>query len=442
MSLPLLIIFRRLSTSTPLRRSFLSPAYKSRQLWDERFSCPLLSGEDSLIRSINSKIILGSGLNNVEMDIFINVTTPDKEELEQLKESADSLRKFRRTLSAHTMLPSTPHAICRLFLYSERISSIVNLLENRVDYGVFPDPFAMNLLLNEALDKDDLVSASRLAVLVMLQEEFSINPITDRLSLFAVAKYVELRTNFDDWKIESNDPALESFADANQVEEKFEVADKKKSEDDDEDEDEDDAEYIRVPFLRNPYNDNHFDVTNPRVLCGKVLSAAGKVFMKDNQDIGLSSTLLGSVLQGKWSDASKIISDNATNSNLGSMKSLLKFYIDNLHGVEGPSEELKENLVSCIDKFQEAGKSLGELVELDCNRLNEYETQDIEVLRNSLVDWSKRRLATQKATEEKVARDRLIEEIKAKKLALSRKEDYLYFYDKLKKARKTRIEYD
>lgn len=442
MSLPSLIILRRLCTSGALRRSVLSPEYKSQTLWDERFNCKLLSGDENMIRTINSKIVVGNELNNLEMDIFINIAIPDAGELEQLRESAGALRKFRRTLNAHTMLPSTPHAVCRLFLYSQRLHSIVNLLENRVDYGVFPDPFAMNLLLDEALDNNDFLLATRLAVLVMLQEEFSLNPITDRLSLLAVTKYIELKTNFEDWVVQPDDPALEPVEQSSQEVEKKEI-DSKKKDDDDDDDGEEDVEYIRVPFLRNPYFDNHFDLKNPRILCGKVFSALGKTFMKDEQELGTQCTLLGSILQGRWSDAAKISADCIKNDiRLGSIKSLCEFYINNLHEVEVPTEELKSTLVNCLDTFSEAEHSFVELVESKCEALNDFETQDINELRRNFLDWSNQRFSTMRAIEERIARNRLIEEVRAKKEELRKKEDYLYFYDNLRKWRKTRIEYN
>lgn len=443
MSLPYFIILRRLSTSALLRRSMLSPEYKSQKLWDERLNCRLLSGDENIIRTINSKIVVGGELNNLEMDIFINIAIPDKDELDQLKESSSILRRFRRSLYAHTMMPSTPQAVCRLFLYSERLPSIVAILENRVDYGVFADPFSMNLLLDEALDKENFMLAAKLAVQVMLQEEFSVNTITDRLSLLGVVKYIELKGNFEDWVTPSNDPALEELDQGKQEEEKKEEVKDKKEEEEDEDEEEDDAEYIRVPFLRNPYTDNHFDLTNPRILCGKTLSALGKVFMNNDQELGTKCSLLGSFLQGKWSDAFKhCVKCKEMNIKLGPMKPLLRFYLDNLHEVEAPTEELKANLVNSLDKFTEDGQSLSELAESKCNTLNEFENSDIEELRRNFVDWSNKRLETLKAQEERIARIKLIEEVRAKKEELRRKEEYLYFFDNLKKSRKTRIEYD
>lgn len=443
MSLPFSIILRRFSASAALRRSFLSPQYKSQALWEERFNCKLLTSDEDLIRTINSKIVINDELNNLEMDVFVNIASPSTEDPDQLIETANILAKFRRSLCAHLMLPSTPHAVCRLFLYSERIPSVVRLLENRVEYGVFPDFYSMNLLIDSALEKDNFMLASRLAVLVMLQEEFSANPITDRLALVAVVNYIQQKTNFEDWLDHESakdeifeQVIIDDLAAAQKEEEKD-----KKSEDDDEEED--DAQYIRVPFLRNPYFDNHFDIKIPRVLCGKTLCAIGKVFTKEEPELAAKCALLGYILQGKWSDAIRICNELEKDSvGIGNMKELLEFYIGSLHGIDEIDEEIKNTLVTCINKLPESGDSLGALVESKFTSVGAFENKDIDGLRKDLVEWSKARLVTKKASEDRLARNKLIEEVRAKKEELKRKEEYLYFYDNLRKSRQTRIEYD
>lgn len=443
MSFKQILSIRRFSTSLRFCRPQLSDAYKSSQLWEERLNCKLLSGDDEIIRNINNKIIMGTPLNNLDIDIFINTAAPHLDEIDQLQESVKMLSQFRKSIYAHTLLPSTPHALCRLFLYSKRLSSILNVLENRVNYGVFPDFFALNMLIDCALERNEYNIASRLANLVMLQEEFGINQITDCLSLYSVASYAELRNNFENWSSRESDPILEETSDK-LVDSNYGKQKEEEANEEEEEEDEDEAEYIRVPFLRNPYFDNHFDLKNPRVLCGKTLSMLGSTFSaRGDNEIGLKSKYLGSLLQGKWSEAENSLSSVVSNNlKLGTLKDLSKFYVENLHEVEAPSDTQKNSLMDRLQDSSDEGHNLSALAESRFKDLNELENQEIDAFRENLSSWSEQRLSALKAKEELEKRQELIDLIKKKKEELERREQYLYFYDNLKKSRVTRIDYD
>lgn len=439
-----ILLVRRLSTSLRSYRPQLSDAYKSSQLWDERLNCKLLSGDEKTIRSINNKIIMGTELNKLDIDIFINIAVPHLEEIDQLQESVRMLSQFRKTVYAHTLLPSTSHAICRLFLGSKRLVSILNILENRIEYGVFPDFFALNLLIDCALERNEYNIASRLSNLVMLQEEFGQNSITDYLSLYSIARYAELKNHFEDWEIKENDPVLTGISDRSEdadseIKEKAE-----EEEENDDDEGEEEAEYIRVPFLRNPYFDNHFDLKNPRILCGKTLSMLGNTFLRrGDTELGLKSKFLGDILQFKWPEANETLDSLiSANLQLGTLKDLAKFYIDNLNGVEQANGEQRNSMISRLEYSTGEGYNLSELVDSRCKNLCEYEKEDIDLMRANLSEWSDERSSVQKAMVEREKRKELIELIKKKKEELKRKEQYLYFYDNLKKSRVTRINYD
>lgn len=432
---------RKFSTSRVLWRPELSAEYKSKKLWEERFSCPLLNDED-VVKRINNKIIRGDSLNNLELDIFVNISSPHTEETVHLEESAVLLNKLRKSLAADTLLPSTPDAVCRLFLASNRLSSLISILNDRVNYGVFPNFFVLNLLLDEALEKNNYAAASKLASLVMLQEEFGTNPITDGLALYSVAKYIESRGNFDDWPMcdISTDPIL-GLKVNNQVDDSTKDQEENKSEEN-EDEDEEDAEYIRVPFLRNPYFDNHFDLTDPRKICGKTLSMLSTAYSSQNNEIAWKSKLLGDILQGNWSSASESIENcKKSNVSLGPVAELSKFYLDTLHSVDPPKSEDREALISGLDSLSEGGESLSKLVDSSCSNFVDAEKVDIQQLRSCYSKDSKLRQECNNVLNEKLKRDELIAEIRKKKEDLKLKEQYLYFYDNLKKKKLTRIDY-
>lgn len=435
MSLRHLANLRQFSTCRTLRLPVLSDTYRSGTLWQDRFKCHLLSGDSNMVRSINSKIYMDQKLNSLELDIFTNIARPGDD---QLRESVKILKAFRMSPYAHTIMPSTPHAICRLFLDSQRLSALVLLLEDRINYGVFPDFFALNLLLDAAIDGEKYALASRIASFVMLQEEFGINPITDALALAAITKYIDSKTDFNDWSLAnaSNDPIL-----ADKLEDKAAESKEKSKEDEENDDEEEDIEYIRIPFLRNPFFDNHFDLTNPRLICGKTFSMMGNSFMKSGDDnLGIRCRFMGSLLQGKWSTALELLVNCKT--NLGPIEETSKFYLENLNELTAPTDAERASLLLALKNVSKGGQAMSELVEDKCRSVKQYETQDIEQFKQNIVKWSERRIATKKALEEREVRMKLIEEIKAKKLELEQKEQYLYFYDNLKKSRLTRLDYN
>lgn len=435
MSLRYFLSLRKFSSTHSLLRPTLSSDYKSRELWEERFNCKFLTDVQA-IKTINSKIAAKDTLNELEVDTFINVAAPRRDEIDQLRESVDILKRFRRSIRAHLLLPSTQHGICRLFIDSGRLSSLINLIEQRVDYGIFPDPFILNMCFDDALEQENLSLASRLAAHIMLQEDFGENHISDVFSLYSVARYTESKPDFDQWRNPTVDSDPIFMPDVSQDAQSV----SKTSQADDEEEEED--QYIRIPFLRNPYNDQHFDLTSPRVICGKTMSMISRQF-SSKPELFHQLRLLGSILQGKWQE-SVSISRECVQSKIvaGNTKDLAKFFLTNLNGLTEPSDSERETLNMNIDKLNSDGKPLSDHAEAMTTDFRSIETRDINQLKSDLVQWSKRRHAIRKAEDEWAARERIIEEIRRKKDEIKRREDYLYFYDNLKKRSLGRLEYD
>lgn len=453
MSLRHLNLLRRFSTTQAFCRPKLSADYKSIQLWETRLNCNLLGADSNLIKTINNKIISGVDLNNLEIDVFINIASPRTDDIAQLQEAISNLRRSRKTIYANNLLPSTSHALCRLFINSGRFTSLINVLERRVEFGIFHDPFALNLLFDVALEQGDYALGSRLSTLIMLQEEFGFSQLNDNFALYSLGKYTESKTDFLDWcpHDASQDPIFEEFdALQDSISGQKDEETKKADDYDDGDEDEDEKEYIRVPFLRNEYFDNHFDLIEPRLKCGKTLSMLGMHYLGCQDDktkkLGMKCRLLGHILQGSWSEAQAELN--------GCMKSevtanslytdTIKHYLTNLNSlVEEPEVTVKKSLMIGLDNLSTSGGlSLSEESEQIHESLRDIEKQDIQKMKSDLEDWSRARLAFRQAQDDFVKRNELIAEIKRKKEELKLREQYLYFYDNLKSKNLMRIEYD
>lgn len=454
MSLRNLILARNFSIARVLARPALSEAYKSEDLWDERFRCRFLSDNEAGIKALNAKIIVNEKLNNIELDIFVNISNARTDDVAQLQETARSLREFRKSIYAHTLLPSTHHATCRLFVSSERTSSLANILDDRVQYGIFADFYSLNLSIDAALDKEDYITAARIASQLMYQEEFGMNPLTDMLALYSISKYVESKPDFEEWitRVEKEDLVLtgkpdDDFAamEKSQEEALKKEAKAKKEVDEDAEEDEDDAEYIRVPWLRNPYNDHHFDLKHPRAICGKSLVMLGNTYIhKDNSEFGLKCKALGQVLLGKWEDlVSTLEQCSKSKVTLGQVGQMVEFYMTELHTIEAPKDGLKGKIQAKLKKLTTDGPHLSDIAEANFDEVRpKQEQKDTEELRAKLLKWSELRDMVVKYAEDRAYKEKLAAEIKAKKEELKQKEQYIYFYDNLQKSRVTRIAYE
>ena len=100
------------------------------------------------------------------------------ERLEQLKEL---LRRFRLTEQTCLMMPSTHHAVVRAFVDGGNTDTLMSILNQQLEYGVFPDEYTSTFLLNHFAAADNPRDASKVAIVMMLQEEYNI-PITSQLA--------------------------------------------------------------------------------------------------------------------------------------------------------------------------------------------------------------------------------------------------------------------
>uniref|UniRef100_A0A336LVR3 CSON003897 protein n=1 Tax=Culicoides sonorensis TaxID=179676 RepID=A0A336LVR3_CULSO len=264
----------------PIRvRTFLSEAFNLTETWNARLSNPILQKvkADNFYYELELKFNQQNTASPIDIDIYANKVTDDN----HFDEIADLLNKLRKTPEATNILDSTGHAYIRNLLEYDQIGQIIQVLDNRIEYGVFLDDYLANLVIDKLLKAGKFKEAARISTIFMLQEDFS-NPITRALSLFACYKYLGNPEVFDDLK-----PPVEPEAEAGQKK-------KKKKEE----------IKVRVKFLRNPYFDDHFDIKDSQHLVGKTLTLIGREYSKlGNIKIGNNVQLLGLAIYQKYEDA-------------------------------------------------------------------------------------------------------------------------------------------
>jgi small subunit ribosomal protein S27 len=228
---------------------------------------------------LSSKYQQKKKINAIDVDIYVN-----KADGKHLEEAVDLVQKLRMTAQAGKILDSTHHAIVRLALSNSEL--LISILNNRLDHGIIPDSYTINLALDEFLKNKDFTSAARIATVQTLQEDFQ-HPVTRYMALFACYKFLENLQTFPDL-IPPPPPV---------VEETTTPKSKKKLEE----------KKVRVEFLRNPYFDDHFDLANTNHLLGKSFIYLADEVRAADATLADSMSLLGYALYEKYEDGNKFL---------------------------------------------------------------------------------------------------------------------------------------
>lgn len=264
-------------------RAYLTEAYNLNQEWDQRLTTPILEkiNPDSLFVDLSSKFQQKRKITAIDVDIYCNKVSEKNAE-----EALDMAFKLRKTEQTSKMLESTQHAIIRLL--ADHPESLMTVLNHRLDYGVFLDSHAANLLLDKYIKEKNYMVAARLATFHMLQEDFD-HPITRYMSLFACYKFIDELQIFTDL-IPPPPPVAEPQATGKSKKKKEEIK-------------------IRVRYLRNPFFDDHFDIKDTNHLVGKTLLCLSNELQSTDEVLANSVKLIGYALYQKYDSGNKYIGE-------------------------------------------------------------------------------------------------------------------------------------
>lgn len=280
--------FRGVQLTNRYVRTFLSDAYRCTDEWKERLNKQLMQKieVDSFMHTLTRK----SKVCAIDVDILSNKV----EQTDRLPELTPLLKNLRSCEEASKTLPSTSYALIRGYLDFgvDELEDLINILEDRLTFGIFLDNHSANLLLDTFLIEQNYRLAARIASLQMLQEDFE-HEITRVLSLYACYKYAQKPVPFVATSELETTPSQEASDD---VKEPVKKRKKKQQAAPD--------TRVRVSYIRLPYFDDHFDLTNSEHLVGKTLLMIGR---KLDGTIGNSAQLIGYSLYQKYEDGNKFL---------------------------------------------------------------------------------------------------------------------------------------
>ncbi|RWS26685.1 uncharacterized protein B4U80_01236 [Leptotrombidium deliense] len=398
------VLLKKRNVSSTVR-TLLSNAYSCENEWQKRTETGVLSNVDAdkFFTEINLRFAQKKVVGAVDIDIYTNSASL----VQHLDDCKHLLYKFRKTRRTKDTLESTHHSVIRLFLKHKQAEDLLSLLENRYDYGLFPDDQCYNLLMDYFITENDFRNASRVAILRMIQEDFD-NKLSNILSLYSLYNYL---------KDDNRRPFKESA---------------KMDDDSKEAEEEEEVTYERVPYLRNEHFDDHFDITNEDHLCGKTLYLVGRNF---NDILGRTSQLVGLAYYNKWSKADNLLKSFAEMSENIYAADTIKIVSQIVEKAPEDQKTVASTFLDNLKKVENkiAKEDIESLLQEKVKEIEHLEEKDISQLKEKYPEWEKRRMDELNSQLHQLMREEKLKEVKRKIKELQDRERRVYFFENINK---------
>ncbi|XP_033750769.1 28S ribosomal protein S27, mitochondrial-like [Pecten maximus] len=419
------------------RRCLLSDNYRCQEEWQKYLNSPTLTQVEFgyLSYQMYTKFDNQGFSSLIDMDILANkIQTMHEQDHEYMQRI---IKMFRRSKDAFPVRDSIVHGIIRNYLEKGMDKEILEMIQDRKTFGLFPDSYTANLLMDHFIKLEQFPEAAKVAYELMFQEDFS-GRINFLLALYTCTKHLTHTATMDAHSKEEEDV----------------------QEEEDEDDDDDNVEWVAKKVVQAPHYDDHFDIQCEQYKLGKTMYMLGCV-QGDNL-LGRSVKLTGLALYDKFARALSLLKQW---KETGEKEVVMKEAVDRLGELlnetatrdpDAPEKEyamrtLKDDILKHNLTPEEKEKYTKELqvlsAELESNGqlsshslITEVETFVTGQLKNSekadmdsyvkhLNLWEKERQEMFDQQVEDYLRNEKIEEIAQKLAELQEKEETLRFFE-------------
>ncbi|CAJ0572954.1 unnamed protein product, partial [Mesorhabditis spiculigera] len=388
----------------PARRTLLSSAFALDETWAGRHKDLQklgLGGDYEWLATVQKKFIGGGVGSAVDVDAAVCIA----EHKDQVDDVTELVYKLRHSPSAADLLPSTEYALLRLLL-KHQPDQVFQLADDPINYGVFPNEHSACLLIDHFLEQGNTQNAARLATWVMLQE-MTDNSLLNLLSLYAVAKWSEL-------------PAEERT-----------LPMKVEAEAEEEDINEDDMRTFKFPWLKNEWNDGHFDVVEADVLVGKTLRWMARDTKEIDDATRRSAIALGAHLARDAKETARLVQSGSVH---GAVAQFIVSQIEahlKAQGAEAVPSIHQQAILSTLGAKGKADPGLFSDVFLKALQAvqPEAEKQLMAQQKAEFAEWAEKRTSLVRAQAERLLLKVKLEDVEAELAALQSREEKLNFFE-------------
>lgn len=365
-------------------RCFMSPAFALENEWKSRLNSPIFQNLEmnKFFVDMDRKFQREKRSSHVDIDLFANKAQGDTQ-LEQLEEL---LHQFRRTPQTILNLPSTQFAVVRTFVEEGSTDNLLRLMDDRFNYGIFPDDYSLVYLLNHFLVRENWRDGAKVGIHMMIQEDHAI-PIAREMALYACYMYLKHPVSDQVWAPQEVEPEAEP----------------------------EDEIKIRVKYLEPEHFDDHFDLIRKEHQIGKTLTKLGAT----DPDL----ELLGLVYWEKWD----LVRDRAQKGTFAAETiELIRNHVTSMETLEN-----REDILKLLESVKSSESDVeARLKNAVTESVNQHESKYIETEKKNFEEWNRNREIALEKQYQAYQREAKKEEILRMKQSLEEKEEKLFFFEK------------
>ncbi|KRY34361.1 Protein MEF2BNB [Trichinella spiralis] len=386
------------------KRFLLSAAYDCSEEWRKRLEAPIFKNVDTdeFITDLRKQFLGKKVASPIDLDVhdFGECDILQAVNLVQRKDHLDELKsciyKIRHTKMSASILPSTHHALVRSFLHLGCEDLFMEMIDD-------PDKFSCKNIKTEEYCN----VATKIACHMMKQEEFRLS--TCWLSVYSCLKW--LFSGDQSW---ITIPC--SFRNMNNEEEEDLI--------------------FKIPYLKNPVFDDHFDLEEPRQLVGKTILWMSE-HLPDSPAIH-SCRALGLKLWNKHDRLVKLLKQYCETSDLQLHADALKFMLlDDQPKEENDQTEksvVDQELSKLVSKIKDSAHFTNDSLEASFfdqmnKELPELEKTDISEQIDLISSWNQSRIQLLENKVRRIYLKKRLAEIAELRKKLTEEREVVFFFE-------------